>query len=79
MKPALASVEPVATVVKDDQIAEEAQDEVQEPEMGQEPSGPEQSLPVSSDLQPPSERKATSYINVRLLHSLLFNSNGFNN
>lgn len=79
VKPAPAPVEPVATVVKDEQIAEEAQDEVQEPEMGQEPSGPEQSLPVSSDLQPPSERKATSYINVRLLHSLLFNSMCFNN
>lgn len=41
-----------------------------EPEMGQEPAGPDQSLPVSSEpnsgQQPPipRERTATSYINV---------------
>ncbi|KAF5304552.1 hypothetical protein FQA39_LY09603 [Lamprigera yunnana] len=40
-----------------------AEDTVQEPEAGLEPSGPEQSMPIASDPQPPSERKATSYIN----------------
>lgn len=39
-------------------------EEYQGPETGQEPAGPDQSLPISSDMCPPIERKATSYINV---------------
>lgn len=43
----------------------EVDDDIQEPETGQEPAGPDQSLPVSSEPQnPPPERKVTSYINV---------------
>lgn len=38
------------------------------PEAGQEPAGPDQNLPVSAEANnPPSERKATSYINVSIL------------
>jgi hypothetical protein len=47
--------------VKDDM---EVVDDNQGPEAGQEPAGPDQSLPVSTDVNPPPERKATSYINV---------------
>ncbi|KRT84601.1 Sterile alpha motif containing protein, partial [Oryctes borbonicus] len=43
----------------------EVDDDMQEPETGQEPGGPDQSLPVSSEPQsPPLERKVTSYVNV---------------
>lgn len=46
-------------------IDEEVDDDVQEPEAGLEPAGPDQSLPVAtSEPNPPPERKATSYINV---------------
>lgn len=38
--------------------------DIVEPEMGQEPSGPDQSMPVAAEPTPPLERKATSYINV---------------
>ncbi|GJQ65632.1 Sfmbt [Trypoxylus dichotomus] len=42
----------------------EIDDDMQEPETGQEPGGPDQSLPVSSEPQnPPLERKVTSYVN----------------
>lgn len=37
---------------------------MQEPEAGLEPAGPDQSLPVSAEPNPPPERKVTSYINV---------------
>lgn len=43
--------------------------DISEPETGQEPAGPDQNLPVAtvaanSESMPPPERKATSYINV---------------
>ncbi|XP_967817.2 polycomb protein Sfmbt [Tribolium castaneum] len=41
----------------------EVADDNQGPEAGQEPAGPDQSLPVATDANPPPERKATSYIN----------------
>lgn len=44
-------------------------EDMQEPETGQEPAGPDQSLPVSSEAEPPAERKATSYINVGFLNT----------
>lgn len=45
-------------------MEDEEVDDVQEPEAGLEPAGPDQSLPVASEPNPPAERKATSYINV---------------
>lgn len=56
----------VAIVTSKDEITmeEEEVDDVQEPEAGLEPAGPDQSLPVASEPNPPAERKATSYINV---------------
>lgn len=48
---------------------EEITDQFQ-PEPGQEPIGPEQNLPASSEItEPPVERKVTSYINVSNLYS----------
>lgn len=48
---------------------------VKEPEAAPEPIGPDQNLPVSSEPQiaPPSERKATSYINVSSYVILVLN------
>ncbi|XP_025830854.1 polycomb protein Sfmbt isoform X2 [Agrilus planipennis] len=55
---------PPAATMKNEVLEEEIDDDnIQEPETGQEPSGPDQSMPVPSELQPPPERKATSYIN----------------
>jgi hypothetical protein len=64
--------------VKDDM---EVVDDNQGPEAGQEPAGPDQSLPVSTDVNPPPERKATSYINTtptstKLIPRLVDNSGG---
>lgn len=42
----------------------EVEDIQEEPEAGLEPAGPDQSLPISAESNPPPERKATSYINV---------------
>lgn len=44
----------------------EADDDIQEPEAGLEPAGPDQSLPVACEPQnpPPEQRKVTSYVNV---------------
>ncbi|KAJ8927175.1 hypothetical protein NQ314_020451 [Rhamnusium bicolor] len=51
-------------IVEKETIKSEVSDE-QGPEAGQEPAGPDQSLPVSSDVvNPPPERKVTSYVNV---------------
>lgn len=51
----------------DEDIPKDDEDDHQGPEAGEEPIGPDQSLPVSSsdvlDL-PPQERKVTSYVNV---------------
>lgn len=59
-------------------VTKEEEGEMAEPETAQEPAGPDQSLPVASNAssasvgppanepEPPPERKATSYINVRL-------------
>ncbi|KAK5644212.1 hypothetical protein RI129_008057 [Pyrocoelia pectoralis] len=57
--------EPVINVCSPEDMAEKVliENNVQEPQTGLEPSGPEQSMPVPSDPQPPLERKATSYIN----------------
>lgn len=44
----------------------EVEDIQEEPEAGLEPAGPDQSLPISAEPNPPPERKATSYINVNL-------------
>lgn len=54
------------TVTPKEEVAveEDEIDDVQEPEAGLEPAGPDQSLPVASEPNPPTERKATSYINV---------------
>ncbi|KAF2895362.1 hypothetical protein ILUMI_10816 [Ignelater luminosus] len=55
---------PPPTQIKLESVEEKpAESSMNEPETGQEPSGPEQSMPVASDPQPPAERKATSYIN----------------
>lgn len=61
-------VEPLPSQIKSETEEEKpAETSMNEPEAGQEPSGPEQSMPVASDPQPPAERKATSYINVIIL------------
>lgn len=52
------------TPKEDVTIEEEVEVDVQEPEAGLEPAGPDQSLPVATEPNPPAERKATSYINV---------------
>lgn len=49
---------------------EDGDDNIQEPEAGLEPAGPDQSLPVSTEPNPPVERKATSYINVSYCRQL---------
>lgn len=55
----------VTVTPKDETTVEEDElDDVQEPEAGLEPAGPDQSLPVASEPNPPAERKVTSYINV---------------
>lgn len=64
-KPTKAIKEEVSEAVDVDSKQE---DDSSEPEMGQEPAGPDQSLPVSSELMPPQERKATSYINVGIIN-----------
>lgn len=47
------------------ELQDDERNDEEDPEAGQEPAGPEQSLPVSSEMaSPPSERKVTSYINV---------------
>lgn len=59
---------------------EDGDDNVQEPEAGLEPAGPDQSLPVSTEPNPPVERKATSYINVSYFTqsvTFLFSFNAF--
>lgn len=66
-KPAIKIEEQVVTTLtpkEEVQIDEDVLDDVQEPEAGLEPAGPDQSLPVATESNPPAERKATSYINV---------------
>lgn len=53
-------------------VIKESETGIKEPETGQEPQGPDQNLPTPSEPVPPSERKATSYINVRLVFSFTF-------
>lgn len=50
--------------IQEPEIVMDVDDNILEPETGQEPAGPDQSMPVSTEPNPPSERKATSYINV---------------
>ncbi|KAB0798790.1 hypothetical protein PPYR_06670 [Photinus pyralis] len=54
--------------IKEEKV-ETPENVLQEPEAGLEPSGPEQSMPIASDPQPPLERKATSYINSHEVNS----------
>lgn len=66
-RPQVKTEEPVLTTVTpkvEVPTEEEVEDDVQEPEAGLEPAGPDQSLPVATEPNPPPERKATSYINV---------------
>ncbi|XP_023014012.1 scm-related gene containing four mbt domains isoform X1 [Leptinotarsa decemlineata] len=58
--------EPTMSTFIDDNLtvtSDETNEEHQGPEAGQEPAGPDQSMPVSSEVvDPPAERKATSYV-----------------
>lgn len=63
----------------DDYICDDNQE--LEPEAAQEPVGPDQSLPVSAEAEPPMERKVTSYVKVESISStviprLIDNSGG---
>lgn len=61
-EPILSTITPKQEV----KTEEEVEVDVQEPEAGLEPAGPDQSLPVATEPNPPAERKATSYINVSI-------------
>ncbi|XP_063910935.1 polycomb protein Sfmbt isoform X2 [Zophobas morio] len=79
VKPEMVEQEQITPVKKEEM---EVVEDNHGPEAGQEPAGPDQSLPVSSDVNPPPERKATSYINTtntistKLIPRLVDNSGG---
>lgn len=60
----LIEEEVIEDTAQESETVMEVDDNILEPETGQEPAGPDQSMPVSTEPNPPSERKATSYINV---------------
>lgn len=57
-KPVVIKEEPINLDILKHEI------DIMEPETGQEPSGPDQNMPIAAEPTPPLERKATSYINV---------------